>query len=146
MDNETPPRLLRVTGATCQCPPRQMVGYVTGSGRRVEGVTALRRGYTNCQRERRMGGAVEAGSDGWETLFGAVPDGWAVQKPPVRDRKTGRWQIYAFAQRKACYSTEAWTVDAPAEDLVVYEMARCARDQRGTGSALDTGRTLQFRT
>jgi hypothetical protein len=69
----------------------------------------------------------EGGSDAWETLFAAIPDGWAVQKP-VRDPDTGRWLMYAFAQRKGDYSAEAWTAEAPGEDLVVYEMARCLRE------------------
>ena len=67
-------------------------------------------------------------SDAWETLFETIPDRWTVQKP-FYDPARRSWQMYAFDQRdQATTETRAWTAEAPTEDLVVFEMARCPRE------------------
>ena len=124
-----PPRLLRKHRSGGECPPSDrswVISPLLGAGL----YPSLR--YVAVTHNPRVSEAWEevftGGSDAWEELFDALPDGWAVNKP-LHDPERGTWQMYAFDQREGPKAkTRGWTAEAPTEDGVVREMARCLRE------------------
>jgi hypothetical protein len=65
--------------------------------------------------------------EAWDALRAATPAGWFVGRPTLNDSSRD-WTMYAFdpAERpKSGRRQREWVAQAPTEEAVVREMARC---------------------